>query len=336
MAINVVLVGVGFMGKLTARYLAEKNYAIAGVIARTSHVGEDLGVVAGLPAPLGVTVSTSLDEVLRSGDVDIAVVTTSSDMASLVEVAEPCLRAGVNVVTISEAAFHARSAGEAGARLDALAKEHGATVLATGVQDIFWLNSPAMMTGACQRIDGIYGVSSVNLDVYGPALVSQYPLDLSPAEYEEHAARAGKNSDLIPFSGIALEALAEKMGLTPTHRTTRHEPIYDSVDIRSESLGRTIAAGRTCGVTEIYDIETAQGIALKVQFVEKLNRPDETQAIRWEIKGEPDLSIVVDNFPGEAVTCATLVNRIPDVIAAAPGFLTSGDLPPASFKGEAA
>lgn len=334
MTINVVLVGLGYMGRLTARYLVEKNYNIVAAVSRTSFVGQDLGEVAGLPEPLGIEVGTSLEDALGSQKVDVAIVTTSSDVESLTAIAVPCLSAGVNVVTITEEAFFPRFSAEKGDKLDALAKENGVTLVATGVQDIFWLNLPAMLTGACHRIERMNCVSNVNLDVYGPALVSQYPLDLSQEEYDEAALK--NDARLIPFSGIALEALAEKMGLTPTRRATRHEPIFDIEDIISESLGRTIKAGRTCGVTEIYEIETEQGVQLQVRFIEKLNRPDEDQVISWEIIGEPKLNITTNRFPGEEVTCATTVNRIPDVIAAEPGFLSSGVLPAPSNRTSAA
>lgn len=329
--INAVLVGVGYMGRLTARYMAEKNINIVGAVSRKSFVGESLAKVAEAKIPPHIKVTTSLEDLVATGTVDVAVVTTSSDIKSLYPIAALCFKNKVNVVTISEEAFHPGFSKEYGPKLDALARENGVTIVATGVQDIFWLNAPAMLAGSCQRIDAIQGLSAVNLDVYGPAVVAQYPLDMSREEYSVHAAQSD-SSDLIPFSGIALEGLVEKMGLTPTKRTVRHDPIFDTVDIASESLGRIIKAGRTCGVTEIYEIETSEKVHFKVQFVEKLNRPDETQKITWDIKGEPDLSFKADQFPGAEVTCATLVNRIPDVISAPAGFLSSGNLPVATYK----
>ncbi|HZV11383.1 MAG TPA: Gfo/Idh/MocA family oxidoreductase, partial [Novosphingobium sp.] len=135
-AINAVLVGVGFMGRLTARYMIENGIHIVGVVSRTSSQGEDIGTLAGLPVPAGVAVTNDLAAILARGGVDIVVVTTSSDLESLSPIAELSLSHGVNVATISEEAFFPGTAGVIGQALNAVARANGATLAATGVQDI--------------------------------------------------------------------------------------------------------------------------------------------------------------------------------------------------------
>jgi 2,4-diaminopentanoate dehydrogenase len=331
-AINAVLVGVGYMGRLTARYMIENGINIVGVVSRTSSQGEDIATLAGLAAPAGVVVTNDLAAILAKGGVDVVVVTTSSDLETLLPIAELSLSHGANVATISEEAFFPGTAGEIGKTLDGLARANGVTLVATGVQDIFWLNLPVLVSGAVHRIKEVYCQSNVNLDVYGPALISQYPIDLTPEDYAKQAAE-GEAKALIPFSGIALEAMVSKLGWTPTGRSVRHEPIYAQQEIVSESLGRTIQPGRTAGVTEIYEIETQEGIGLKMEFIEKVNAPGETEKITWTFKGEPELSFVTDNFPGVEVTCATLVNRIPEIIAAPAGYLSAGVIANPVVKG---
>ncbi|AQS83857.1 MAG: Gfo/Idh/MocA family oxidoreductase [Acetobacter aceti] len=330
--INAVLVGVGHMGRLTARYLLEKGINVVGVVSRTSSQGEDIGTLVGLKTPIGVTVSNDLEAILANGNADIVLVTTSSDLKSLLPIAERALSCGVNVATISEEAFFPGTAGEIGKRLDEVARANGVTLVATGVQDIFWLNLPAMVTGAMHRIEEIHCWSNVNLDIYGPALISQYPVGLTPEEYARQEAE-GEPRSLIPFSGIALEGLTAKLGWTPTGRSVRHEPIYAECAITSESLGRAISPGHTVGVTEIYEIETREGIKLRMEFVEKVNGPEETEKIAWTFKGEPELGVVADRFPGMEVTCATLVNRIPAILAAPAGYISAGSLAEAVIMG---
>jgi 4-hydroxy-tetrahydrodipicolinate reductase len=330
--INAVLFGTGAMGRLMAAYLHGKGINIVGAFSRTSCLGEDLGTVAGLAEPLGVRISSSPEQVLFSGKVDIAVIATCSDMQSLLPVAELCVRSRINVLTIAEQAFYPWPfVPEVVERLDQAAKQYGVTVLATGVQDIFWLVIPTALTGACHSINSVLGQSVVNLDLYGSALASQYPLDLTEAEYEVVAKTAPAK---LPFFGIALEALVSNLGLTATSRKSSHVPLYDSADIESPALGRVVKKGKTCGVQENYEVQTREGIHFRVEFVEKLCRKDEHERIAWSVRGTPDVSITMDDIRGPEITCATTVNRIPDVLAAAPGFIHAGQLPPARYRAD--
>ncbi|MCZ6525230.1 MAG: hypothetical protein O6928_01520 [Gammaproteobacteria bacterium] len=330
--INAVLFGVGAMGKLMARYLVEKDVNILGVFSRRSHIGEDIGVVAGLDNPIAVPISSSAHDVLANKDIDIAVIATSSDMQSFYPLAESCAKHKVNVITISEQAFFPEPfVPDLAIKLDKLARENGISIAATGVQDIFWLNLPSILSGACQSIKSVLGTALVNLDMYGPAVVSRYPLDLSKEEYGTNDQSA-ETDEALPVFGIALEALVSNLDMVVTSRNVKHEPLYDTVDIESQSLDRIVKAGRTCGVLEIYEIETQQGISFRVEFIEKLCRKDEYEKISWDIKGVPDLNIVMENFPGEEITCATTVNRIPDVINAEAGYINTADLSRISYR----
>jgi hypothetical protein len=76
-----VLYGIGAMGSLIARMLADKDIKIVGAIARSPEkVGKDAGVVAGLPQTLDVVVSDDADAVLATCQPDIVVMTIASYM----------------------------------------------------------------------------------------------------------------------------------------------------------------------------------------------------------------------------------------------------------------
>ncbi|RME10974.1 MAG: hypothetical protein D6816_02690 [Bacteroidetes bacterium] len=328
--INAALFGVGNMGKLTAAYMLEKGVNIVSAFNRTSHVGEDLGIASGL-GHLNVTIE-SIDGATLDQDLDVAVITAVSDMKALFPLAERCLLKGINVITISEEAFFpAPSEPELTDRLDCAAKANNATLVSTGVQDIFWLSIPANLTGACHVANSIVGTSKVNLDVYGPAVVSQFPIGLTPDQFNS-AARNDDAPQPLPIFGIALEALVAKLGFTVIKRTLRYEPLFDSVAIRSDSLDRLIDPGLTTGLSEISEITTKEGIDCRVEFIQKIFGAGESEEISWRVGGIPDLQVKFDNFMGAEITCATLVNRIPDVINAEPGFSTVSDLPIAVYR----
>ncbi len=60
--------------------------------------------------------------------------------------------------------------------------------------------------------------------------------------------------------------------------------------------------------------------------------PGEIDQNVWTIYGEPDTEVIINRPATVELTCATIVNRIPDLIAAAPGFITSEKMPPNKFR----
>jgi 4-hydroxy-tetrahydrodipicolinate reductase len=52
----------------------------------------------------------------------------------------------------------------------------------------------------------------------------------------------------------------------------------------------------------------------------------------WTIQGEPTTEVIINRPATVELTCATIVNRIPDVIAAAPGFTTTEKMPATAFR----
>lgn len=82
------------------------------------------------------------------------------------------------------------------------------------------------------------------------------------------------------------------------------------------------------GETEHLNIETQEGIIIRTQFAEKISPQEKPCRIALDIKGEPSFQVVLDNIDGEAITCATTVNRIFDVINAKPGLITCEKLSP--------
>ena len=58
----------------------------------------------------------------------------------------------------------------------------------------------------------------------------------------------------------------------------------------------------------------------------------ETDVNEWLVHGEPDLHLRNDDVPTRLITCTSVVNRIPDVINAAPGLVTLDRLGQAAYK----
>jgi len=129
-----------------------------------------------------------------------------------------------------------------------------------------------------------------------------------------------------------LESLIADLGLTVGKIEQNMEPIIDDLDIEARTLGKIIKKGEVIGRVDIVEIETEQGIKFRSEMMGKLYRPDETDMNEWHIKGIPELHLRNDRVPSRMVTCTQMVNRIPDVINAAPGFITAEKLPKPKYK----
>ena len=144
--------GCGPIGCSVARLAAQRaDIELVGAIdIDPDKVGRDLGEVIGLDRRLGVTVSDDAAAVLAQARPDVVFLTTGSSLKKIFGQLTEIVKAGANVVsTAEELAFPWRKEPELSAEIDRLAREHGVTVLATGVNPGFLMDTwPLAMTAA--------------------------------------------------------------------------------------------------------------------------------------------------------------------------------------------
>jgi 4-hydroxy-tetrahydrodipicolinate reductase len=329
--IKAVIYGVGTMNSIIARYLLDADVEIVGAISRSpGKVGKDLGEVAGLGRELGVTISDNPHLVFEQAKPDIAVIAVTSYLVYAAEQLRIALEHGVNVVTLSEESLYPwGTAPEVAAELDALAKQKGVTVTGTGFQDTFWVNAVALLMGSAHRIDSVSGLASWSVDDFGPELAEGQQVGKTPSEFSEWLASAERPPT---FGRMVLDALVADTRLTPVSITTTTEPEIATEPTRCEALDIIVEPGRCIGFTDTDEIKTAEGPVFAFKMSGKLYRPGEGDVNEWAIKGEPDLVMSNGTVPTRIATCAQIVNRIPDVISAPPGFVTIEKLPRLRYR----
>ncbi len=329
--IKAVVYGVGAMNSIATRMMLEKGVDIVGALARSPEkVGRDLGEVAGLGYSTGVLVEDDPERVLSTRQADIAVIAVASYMSDMYEHLHRCAKHGVNAVTLSEEALYPWNTSPAQtAELDRLARENGVTLTGTGHQDVYWVNIVTLLLGTSHRIDTVTGRASWNVDDFGPEVVKDQQVDKTPEEFDHWLAHADRPPS---FGRNTLGALLSNLELSASEVTTTTRPEIAEQPVECKTLGITVAPGRVIGFTDVDTVRTHQGITLIFEMTGRLYLPGEADVNDWTVTGEPELRLSNPAVPTGVTTVTQLVDRIPDVINAPPGFITMEKLPALRYR----
>ena len=345
--VKVVQFGTGKMAKYTMRYVYEKGGEVVGAIdVNPAVIGKDIGEIIGCENKnVKVTSFEDAEAMLKEVKPDICVVETMSLIKDLEDPFMLCAKLGINAIsTCEEAFFPWNSNPNLTKKIDELAKQTGCTITGSGYQDIYWGQLITSIAGSTQKITKIKGSTSYNVEDYGIALANAHGAGLTLDEFDKQVAIVDKISDeernKIIQSGDYLPSymwntngwLCEKLGLTIKSQTQVTVPTTNKEDIYSSTLGMTVKAGDATGVSAVVTTETEEGITIESECIGKVYSKEDYDKNEWTVYGEPNTTITVARPSTVELTCATIVNRIPDVINAEPGYVTTDKLGDLQFK----
>lgn len=334
--------GCGKMSIYLIRYMMEHDVdVVAAFDVNPAVIGKDIGDIVGT-GKTGVLVSdaSQASDVLKQLKPDVGVIATMSTMADLQAAFTTFAENGVNAIsTCEEALYPWNSSLTITKKLDALAKDNNCTLAGSGYPDMFWGVLIDVLAGSMHKINKIKGSSSYNVEDYGIALAKGHGAGLT---LDAFGKEIGAYNDL-PYSEISKKIedgeypppymwnqngwLCSRMGLTITSQTQRCVPQTHTEDLHSSTLDLTIKAGDATGMSAVVITQTAEGITFETECIGKVYAKGEFDKNEWTFIGEPETSIVVNRPATVELTCANLVNRIPALIAAPAGYITTEKMP---------
>ena len=345
--VKVVQYGVGKMSLYTMRYVYEKGGEIVGAIdVNPAVIGKDIGEILGTENK-GVVVTDvkNAKEMLQQVKPDIAIVTTMSLISDVEEALLLCAELGINAITTCEEAFYpANSNPKVTEKIDKLAKQNNCTITGSGYQDIYWGQLISSIAGSTQKITKIKGSSSYNVEEYGIALAKAHGAGLTLDEFDKEVASVDRISDeerqevinkgeyLPSYMWNVNGWLCEKLGLTVVSQTQKCVPQTYKEDLFSSTLNMTVKAGDATGMSAVVTTKTAEGIEIESECIGKVYSKEDYDKNEWTIYGEPETTIVVARPATVELTCASVVNRIPDVINAEAGYVPTEEMGELNYR----
>lgn len=345
--VKVVQYGVGKMSVYTMRYVYEKGGEIVGAIdVNPNVIGKDIGEIMGTENKgVKVTSVNDAENMLKETKPDICIITTMSLFKDIEDAMMLCASLGINAITTCEEAFYPwNSNPELTKKVDELAKKNNCTITGSGYQDIYWGQLVTSIAGSTQTIKKIKGSSSYNVEEYGIALAQAHGAGLTLEEFEKEIASADnitaeERQNIINKGEFAPSYmwnvngwLCSKLGLTVKSQTQKCVPQVHKEDIESSTLGMTVKAGNATGMSAVVTTETEEGITLETECIGKVYSSEDYDKNEWTIYGEPDTTLVISRPATVELTCATIVNRIPDVINANAGYVTTEKLGELNYR----
>lgn len=318
---RVVLYGLGDIGLGTGRLVLErKNLNLIGAVdVDERKAGKDLYELAGLEGESGIIVKKTLKEVIaEKGKPDVVLQTTGSYLKRIYPQLEEVISAGINVISSAEELLypHLRNP-ELAVELDALAQKQGVTVLGTGVNPGFVMDTlPLVLSGACQRIDRIEAERVVDVSTRRKALQRKVGAGLTVSEFERKVAE-GTFGHVGLLESLALVAVGLGWELDSMEETI--EPAIAQKDM----TGLGIKKGLVTGIKQVG--VGSRGGKEMIRLFLQISAGAEDPHDSITIYGVPDLIVSISNgTAGGIATAAALVNAIPQVVNAQPGLALMG------------
>jgi 4-hydroxy-tetrahydrodipicolinate reductase len=207
------------------------------------------------------------------------------------------------------------------AEIDAAARRAGKTVLGTGVNPGFIMDSlPLFVTAICQRVDRVAITRIVNASTRRGPFQAKIGSGLTVEEFNAKMAAGRMGHVGLPESvGMLFDTLGKKLA--------RYESAVEPVvaDHLVQTAYFQVRPGQVMGLRQVARGYTEEGEFMTLTFIAALEAGEDGDTV--QITGKPNLEVKLKGTNGDLATVAIAVNAVRRVREAAPGLVTMRDLP---------
>lgn len=323
--IRAVQCGCGPIGCAVAKVAIQRpNIELVGAVdIDKNKIGRDLGEVMGIGKNLGIIITDDIDGLFAKRKVDVVFHQTSSSLKRVAPELIKLLGFGVNIVsTTEELAYPFTTQPKLAAKIDEVARAHRATVLGTGVNPGFVMDSWILfMTAVCQEVRRVKAVRIQDARTRRLPFQKKIGAGCTPEEFQK-LADAGRLRHVGLTESIAM--IASGLGWMLDNITESIEPVMAQERVQSQYI--SVEPGQAAGVRQIGRGFRGKEEIITLEFEASLGAPEFYDAIC--ITGIPNMEVVIKGGThGDIATAAIVVNAARRVVEAEPGLLTMKDLP---------
>jgi 2,4-diaminopentanoate dehydrogenase len=323
--IKVIHFGLGPIGCAMARLVAKRpNLQIVGAVdIDPNKIGKDLGEIANLGKSIDVKIRASLDEVLKTTTADVVVHTTASYFDIFENQILAILDKKLNIVsTAEELSFPWHHHAEQAECIDNAAKRNGVSVLGTGINPGFLMDSlPLNITALSQEVSSIEIRRAQNASKRRGPFQKKIGASMTKEAFKQAMASGRMGHVGLPESMAMIFAAFGKK-LVQYKETI--VPVIAKKETSTDFFN--VAVGQCLGLRQTAKgIDEAGNVFCKMTFVAYLENKEDRDTIK--ITGNPDLKVTLEGTNGDIGTAAITINAIKRIVDAPAGLQTMKDLP---------
>ncbi|MCW4049382.1 MAG: hypothetical protein NWE89_06545 [Candidatus Bathyarchaeota archaeon] len=326
--VKVVSYGIGVIGRRLATHLLTKEGVkiVGAVDINPEIVGKDLGEVLG-KEKIGVLITNDADKVLKETKPDVVVHTTMSYIRQTFDQFEQIMKHGVNVVSTCEELsypYDTPEGTEYAKKLDEIAKKYGATLLGTGINPGFLMDTlPTFLSGVCEEVNTIYISRQMDAATRRIPFQKKIGAGMTIAEFNE----AIDNHKITGHVGLeqSIKMISDTLGWELDEiKVDAVEPVVLDKDVASDAI--KVPKGYNAGSKQMaYGLKDGKAL-ITMDFKAYIGAPEEFDSVN--IDGVPPIHEKISPcVHGDHGTIAMTTNMIPHVVNSEPGFKTMVDLP---------
>jgi len=326
--IKIIIYGCGVMGRKVAEALLDKkSFKIVGAVdIDPKLVGKDLGEILSPKKRLGICIQKDAEALFSKVKAQAVVLTTTSHLKSAFPQIARCLKAGLNVIsTCEELSYPWKRSPQLAKKIDNLAKEYGATVIGTGINPGYLMDTlPLILTAPCLKVNAIKIRRMMDSSKRRIPFQAKVGTGLSQKEFRK------KIDDKIITGHVGLlesiNMIADSLGWK-LNKAVELPPVPVITKKKIKTGLGTVEPGNVVGLTSKAFAKKDGKEVITLEFCAHANVKKEYDEIL--IKGLPNIhEKIIGGVHGDIGTVAVTINTIPRAVKAPAGLLVMKDLPP--------